>query len=106
VNHAPEQPPTTTNAIHPHIVPRSLYFTIFVFLGVLLVVTVLAAEFDLGYLNTPIAMVIALTKAVLIVLFFMHVRYASPLVQVFAAAGFVWLLIMFILTFADVLTRH
>jgi cytochrome c oxidase subunit 4 len=89
-----------------HIVPKSTYFKIFVCLAVLMVVTVGAAEIHLGYFNTPIAMLIALAKATLIVLFFMHVRYASPLVRVFAAGGFVWLAIMFLFTFAEVLTRH
>ena len=90
----------------PHIVPRRVYFVIFAILAALLVVTVGAAEVHLGYLNTPIAMLIALAKAVLIVMFFMHVRYASPLVQVFSAGGFVWLVILFVLTFSDVLTRR
>ena len=76
--------------MQPHIVPKSVYFTVAACLAVLLVVTVLAAQFDLGVANTPIAMAIALAKAALIVLFFMHVRYASPLVRVFAAGGFLW----------------
>jgi cytochrome c oxidase subunit IV len=90
----------------PHIVPRRVYFTIFAILAALLVVTVAAAEVHLGYFNTPVAMLIALAKAVLIVMFFMHVRYASPLVQVFSAGGFVWLVILFVLTFSDILTRR
>jgi cytochrome c oxidase subunit 4 len=69
-------------------------------------VTVGAAQVHLGWLNTPIALVIALVKATLIVLFFMHVRYASPLVRIFAAGGFVWLVILFALTFSDYFTRH
>ena len=69
-------------------------------------VTVAVAKMDLGYFNTPIAMVIALAKAALIVLFFMHVRNAPPLVRIFAAGGFLWLGILFVFTFSDVLTRH
>jgi cytochrome c oxidase subunit 4 len=91
--------------MHPHIVPKSVYFKVAACLAVLLVVTVLAAEFDLGYANTPIALAIAITKAALIVLFFMHVRYAPPLVRVFATSGLLWVAIMFALTLADVLTR-
>lgn len=89
-----------------HIVPKSIYFIVFVLLAVLLMFTVLVAQVNLGFWNTPIAMSIALAKAALIVLFFMHVRYAPPLVRVFAAGGFLWLAIMFILTFSDVLTRR
>jgi cytochrome c oxidase subunit 4 len=92
--------------VNPQIVPISTYLKVFAALAVLLVATVAAAEVNLGYLNTPIAMLIALTKAVLIVLFFMHVQQASPLVRIFAAGGFLWLGIMFLFTFADVLTRH
>jgi cytochrome c oxidase subunit IV len=94
------------NQDHPQIVPISTYLKVFGALFVLLIVTVAAAEVNLGYLNTPIAMLIALGKAALIVLFFMHVRNSPPLVRVFAAGGFLWLAIMFIFTFADVLTRH
>jgi cytochrome c oxidase subunit 4 len=60
----------------------------------------------LGLLNTPIAMLIAFVKAALIVLVFMNVGYAPPLVRVFAAAGFLWLTILLVLTFSDVLTRY
>jgi cytochrome c oxidase subunit 4 len=91
--------------MNPHIVPVATYVKVFAALAVLLVVTVLVAQVHLGYLNTPIAMLIALIKAALIVLFFMHIRYANPLVRVFAAGGFLWLAIMFVLTFSDILTR-
>jgi len=90
----------------PHIVPIRVYLQVFAALFALLVVTVLVAQVHLGFLNTPIAMLIALVKAVMIVLVFMHVRYAPPLVRLFAAGGFLWLAIMFVLTFSDVLTRH
>jgi cytochrome c oxidase subunit 4 len=89
-----------------HIVPKRTYVLVFVCLALLMAVTVGAAQVHLGWLNTPIALVIALVKATLIVLFFMHVRYASPLVRIFAAGGFVWLVILFALTFSDYFTRH
>jgi cytochrome c oxidase subunit 4 len=92
--------------VNPHIVPISTYLKVFAALVVLLVVTVAVAQVHLGILNTPIAMLIALAKAALIVLFFMHVHSAPPLVRVFAAGGFLWLAIMFVLTFSDILTRH
>lgn len=88
------------------LVPISTYLKVFAALVLLLVLTVFAAEVHLGVFNTPIAMIIAFVKAVLIVLFFMHVRYSPPLVRVFAVSGFLWLLIMFVFTFSDVLTRH
>ncbi len=90
----------------PHIVPIATYLKVFAALVVLLVATVLVAQVHLGAFNTPVALAIAAAKALVIVLFFMHVRYAAPLVRVFAAAGFLWLGIMFVLTFADLLTRR
>jgi cytochrome c oxidase subunit 4 len=87
------------------VVPKSTYVIIFVWLTVLLVVTVAAARIDLGAWNVPVALAIAVVKAVLIVLFFMHVRYSSPLVQLFAAGGFLWLVILLGFTMADVWAR-
>jgi cytochrome c oxidase subunit 4 len=88
-----------------HVVPKSTYFTIAAWLGALLVVTVVAAQINLGVWNVPIALAIATIKAMLIVLFFMHVRYGSPLVRLFAAGGFLWLAIMLAFLAADVLNR-
>jgi cytochrome c oxidase subunit 4 len=88
-----------------HIVSRSTYYIVFAWLVVLLVLTVAAARVDLGVWNVPAALAIAVVKAVLIVLFFMHVRYGSPLVRLFAAGGFFWLLIMLAFIVADVRAR-
>jgi cytochrome c oxidase subunit 4 len=81
------------------------YYTIFAVLIVLLVATVAAAEVDLGALNFPVAIGIATVKAVLIMMFFMHVRYSTPLVWLVAGAGFFWLSILFGITLADYFTR-
>ena len=88
-----------------HVVPKSTYFIIFVWLTALLVLTVAAAHVDLGMWNVPVALAIAMIKAVLIVLFFMHVRYGSPLVRLFAVGGFFWLLIMLAFVLTDVRMR-
>jgi cytochrome c oxidase subunit IV len=88
-----------------HAIPKATYFTIAALLAVLLVATVAAAQVDLGVWNVPVALSIAVAKAVLIVLYFMHVRYGSPLVRLFAGGGFFWLLIMFTFLAADVLRR-
>jgi len=96
-----------------HIVPVSTYLIIFAALIAGTLLTVGAAYYDidfqlLGYtipLNTSVALVIAATKATLVVLFFMHVKYSSRLVAVFAVAGFVWLVILLTLTIADYQSR-
>jgi cytochrome c oxidase subunit IV len=87
-------------------VSLSTYLVVFAALMVLLVVTVAVAFYvHAGDLNLIIALVIATVKAALVVLFFMHVKYASRLTKIFVCAAFLWLAILFALTFADYLTR-
>jgi cytochrome c oxidase subunit 4 len=88
-----------------HIIPKRTYYLVFATLLVLLILTVLAGLIDLGVLNIIIAMTIAVTKAVLIILYFMHVRYSSRLTWVFAGAAFLWLSILLGLTMSDYISR-
>jgi len=90
-----------------HVLSVKLYAAIFGALLVMTLATAGAAFIDLGgNLNTALAMVIAACKALLVILFFMHVRYSSRLTWVFVAAGFFWLMILLALTLADVLSRR
>ena len=88
-----------------HIAPVRLYLAIFGALMVGTIVTVVVAYFDLGFLNNVVMLAIACTKALLVVLYFMHVRWSSRLTWVVAASGFFWLLILFSLTMADYVSR-
>jgi len=88
-----------------HISTTRLLWTIFVTLIVMTLLTVLAARQDFGALNTPIALSIAGFKATLVILFFMGVRYNTPLTKVVAASGFLWLIVLFGITMGDYLTR-
>lgn len=95
-----------------HIVPKSTYYLVFSALIVLTVVTYLVSLFDfatvspsLWWLNTLIALLIAATKASLVVLLFMHVRYASRLTKLIVVAGFFWLAIMLVFIGTDYSTR-
>jgi len=82
------------------------YLVVFALLMILLVLTVVAAFWvNLGGANILVALTIAIVKAVLVVLYFMHVKYASRLTKIFVASAFLWLAIMFALTFGDYLTR-
>jgi cytochrome c oxidase subunit 4 len=91
----------------PHVVSIKLYATIFGALLLLTLATAGAAFIDLGgELNSIVALTIALIKALLVLLFFMHLRYSSRLTWVFAGAGLFWLLILVTLTISDVLTRE
>jgi len=88
-----------------HVSSKGLYYTIFATLIVLTGVTVAIARMDFGAMNTPIALAIAGFKATLVILFFMGVKYNTPLTKVVAASGFVWLIILFGITMGDYLTR-
>ena len=88
------------------IVSLKTYVATYVSLMVLLVITVVVAYVDLGELNLAAAMAIAVLKAVLIILFFMHIRYGRKLTWVFAGAGFFWLAIMLIFAMCDYVTRR
>jgi cytochrome c oxidase subunit 4 len=82
-----------------------VYVGIFAALLVGTAATVAAAFVDLGLFNTVVMLGIAITKATLVVLFFMHVRYGPRLVWVLSAAGFAWLAVLLAFTIADYATR-
>ena len=88
-----------------HITSRKVYFLVFAALIVLTFVTWWVAQIDLGWANDVVALTIAVTKAVLVLLFFMHVRYSTRMTALTATAGFFWLAIMIGLTLSDYLTR-
>jgi cytochrome c oxidase subunit 4 len=88
-----------------HIVAKQTYVGVFAALMALLGATVVIAYIHLGKLNMIVALTIAVIKATLIILYFMHVRYSSRLLWVFVGAGFFWLIILFALSFSDFLTR-
>jgi cytochrome c oxidase subunit 4 len=87
------------------IVPRRVYFTIFGLLLLFTGLTVYAASIDLGRWNTIVALVIAFTKAILVALWFMHIKYSKRLTQLVVASGLFWLVIMVALTLFDYTTR-
>lgn len=87
------------------IVPRRIYVAIFAALMVLTGLTTLVAFFDLGLANPVVALSIAVLKASLVVLFFMHVRWSSRLTWVIGGASLFWLGIMLVLTLSDYATR-
>jgi len=88
-----------------HVVPSRLYYMIFAALMVLTAVTVGVAFVDLGFLNIVVALGIAVFKATLVVLYFMHVRYSTRLTWIVVIAGFFWLGILVVLGMSDYLSR-
>jgi cytochrome c oxidase subunit IV len=90
---------------HSHPTPR-LYVLIISILVVLTIATWRIAFVDLGIFNPVVALTIAVIKAVLVILFFMHVYYSSKLTKVTVGAGFFWLLILITLSLLDYLSRN
>ena len=88
-----------------HIVPTRVYYTIFGILMLGTYLTVQMAFLDLGRFNAVAALVIAVFKATLVVLFFMHVKYSSRLTWAVVLGSVFWLGILLVLTMGDYLTR-
>jgi len=88
-----------------HILPKRVYYTIFGVLMLCTYLTVQMAFIDLGAFNAVAALVIAVFKATLVVLFFMHVKYSSRLVWAVVLGSVFWLGILLVLTMGDYLTR-
>ena len=88
-----------------HVSPIRVYLSIFIALMVLTLVTVLAAFVDLGPFNPAVAMAIAIFKATLVVLYFMHVKYSSRLTKLVVLTGLFFLVILLGETMMDYATR-
>ena len=88
-----------------HISPKSTYYAIFTALMVLTAVTVAVAFVNLGSFNFPVAIGIAITKATLVILFFMHAKYSSTLTKMFVGTAFFFLFILLTLSLTDYLSR-
>src|SRR5450432_2382208 len=94
--------------------PLVAYIVVFLALMALLGITLLAYHvpfeeyhfmgYELSFMNTFVAMIIASTKALLVMLIFMHLRHSTKLTWIIASAGFIWLTIMMAFTFADFLS--
>ena len=81
------------------------YFLVFATLMILTIVTVWVSRIDLGTMNTAVAMAIAIVKATVVILWFMHVIHSPRLTWIVVIASFLWLAVMFVLFFADYSTR-
>lgn len=88
-----------------HIISVRTYFIVYVALMLLLVATVGAAGLPLGSLHLPVAMTIAVIKAVLIVLIFMHVYYSSSLVKISSVSSLLWVALLLSFLLADYFAR-
>ncbi len=88
-----------------HVASQRTYIAVFLTLMVLTAVTVGVAFVDLGRINDVVAMTIASIKALVVILFFMHVKDATKLTWLAALGGFIWLAILVGLTLSDYASR-
>ncbi len=100
-------PANVTNPEHGehHIVSPLQYAIVFGTLLVFTGITVVAANINLGVFNPVIALAIASTKAVIVILFFMHVKYQSNLIKMTVGAGFFTFLVLITMTLSDYISR-
>ena len=100
-------PANITNPEHGehHIVTPKTYSLVFASLLIGTAITVGAAYVDLGIFNPVVALAIACTKAVIVILFFMHVFFQSKLIKMTVAAGFFTFLVLIIMTLSDYMSR-
>lgn len=84
---------------------RTTYYKVFLALIVLTVVTTAVAYVDLGRLSVVTALAIAVSKMLLVALFFMHVRHSSTLTKVVVSGGLLWLAVLVALSLNDYITR-
>jgi cytochrome c oxidase subunit 4 len=100
---------TSTHSHHGgahHIVPKRIYFAVFFALIVLTWVTTFVSRVDLGRWNIFVALAIAILKASLVVLFFMHIWYSSKLTKMIICCAVFWLILMLFITMTDIWTRN
>ena len=90
---------------HNHLVTPKTYVTIFFMLIVFTAITVWAGFQDFGALNTPVALGIAIVKATLVLLYFMHLRYSNGLMSLVLASSVFALFLLIVFTTSDVVTR-
>lgn len=82
-----------------------IFFAIWIGLLILTAITVGVSYLELGPFNPIVALVIATCKALMVILFFMEVRYSSKITWVVVVAGGFWLGILLVLSLSDYLTR-
>jgi cytochrome c oxidase subunit IV len=84
----------------------AVYTKTLIALLILTALTVIAAGFDFGQANVVIALAIATIKGLLVVLFFMHLRWDKPLNRIIAMAGFLFLGIFLMFDLIDYNARN
>ena len=103
--HAPDHADHVGHSPAHHQAPLVMYFAVFFGLMLFTILTVAASRVNLHEWNTPIALTIAVIKATLVILWFMHVIHSPRMTWVVVISSFLWLGVLFVLMFSDYLTR-
>jgi len=103
-HHDPSNVTNPEHASHHVVTPRT-YIMVFITLLIFTGLTVAAAYVDLHIFNPIVALAIASTKAVIVILFFMHVKYQSRLIKLTVAAGFFAFFMLTTLSLSDYISR-
>lgn len=88
-----------------HVLSLKAHFAVFAALMILTVITVMVSTVDLGAWNTIVALLVASIKGLVVILWFMHVKFSSRLTQLFVCAGFIWLIVMVLIMTSDYSAR-
>ena len=104
--HQPDHQTYSGHAAPHHEAPLTVYFVVFGVLMVLTILTVFVSRIDLGAMNTVVAMAVAVVKAAVVILWFMHVIHSPRMTWIVVISSFLWLAVMFALFFSDYLTRY
>jgi cytochrome c oxidase subunit 4 len=105
IAHQPDHETYTGHSAPHHQASLVTYFAVFFGLMLLTVLTVAVSRVDLGTMNTVVALAIAIVKATVVILWFMHVIHSPRLTWIVVISSFIWLAVLFVLLFADYLTR-
>jgi cytochrome c oxidase subunit 4 len=100
-------PANVTNPEHAehHVVTPAVYAMVYATLISFTILTIFAANWDMGIFNPIVALAIASTKMVIVILFFMHVKYQSNLIKMTVGAGFFTFLVLITMTLSDYMSR-
>lgn len=91
---------------HTHtVVSPKVYGAVFGTLLCFTALTVFASYLELGVFNAVVALAIAVIKSLLVILFFMHIRYSSKLTKLTVAAGFFTFIVLVAMTLTDYMSR-
>ncbi len=103
--HAPDHADHVGHAPKHHRASLFAYFAVFFALMIFTVLTVYASKINLHQWNTPIALAIAVLKATIVILWFMHVIHSPRMTWIVVISSFLWLGVLFVLTFSDYFSR-